>query len=164
MVFFFALLAFTPPKYPFPQDCSTVHGALTPKWFTGCDKAIDSCYKVTIPPETSFNVGNTSRTSCDALGHCNTNYGSGMNWCVDHINGVIFTKSTAIDSVMFFEVDDTSPQPPGVNAPSCRFSIGLDDAKKNETKVYKSDRLTCAAASKPVGADGITYANISASK
>ena len=49
-------------------------------------------------------------------------------------------------SVMFFEVDNSTIQPNGTNAPSCRLLVGFDaELGSFDSRVYAQDRLLCSA-------------------
>jgi len=125
-----------------------------------CNSTIGGCFVINLPTETTFNVGNTSRTACDSLGHCSTSFGGGAKWCVDHINGYVYTKALQATGTMFFEVDDKTPQKPGVNAPSCRFVVGQDGSTYHAT-VFQTDRMLCSMAIHKTIAN-VTYASLDA--
>jgi len=150
------------PHYPFPQDCSQVSASSPPKWFTDCNATLGGCFLLTVPMESVYSVGNTSRTTCDHMGHCNTDYGFGATWCIDHINGKLYTKNLVPTAVMYFEVDNTTKMPPGVNRPSCRLLVGSDaELKAYDSRVYSQDRILCSA-NKKVTKDNITYVDVGA--
>jgi len=135
-----------PPVYPYPQDCTQVGASHAPSWFTECNATIGGCFELTLPTESNYNLGNTSRTECDSSGNCWTAYGNDAQWCIDHINGKLYTKAVKPNSVMYFEIDDISPQPNHTNAPSCRFLVGSDDnLKAYDARVYSADRILCSA-------------------
>ena len=70
----FSVLAATP--FPFPQDCSRVHSASAPTWFTNCDTAAGGCFIVEVPKLDAYNVGNTTFGATP---------GGGVKWCIDHL-------------------------------------------------------------------------------
>lgn len=68
-----AVIVEEPPKYPYPQDCSNIAYTKPPSWFKDCDSTVGGCFALTVPSlDTLFSVGNTSRTTCDSTGHCDT--------------------------------------------------------------------------------------------
>lgn len=136
---------------PFPEDCSMFNttGGSYPIWFNSsqCDAAPGGCFLIDVPSEilgTPFSVGNTSRTSCDKYGNCTTSSGHDTKWCIDHINGKIYTKGLLNTSVMYFEIDNKTKTT--ANAPSCRLLVGFDEdatAKAYDARTYQEDRLIC---------------------
>jgi hypothetical protein len=157
---FAAAPATAPPVYPYPQDCSSVTGASPPTWFKDCNATLGGCFEMTIPSRDLFSVGNTSRTVCDSTGHCNTLYGHGAQWCIDHINRKMYTKAVVADAVMFFEIDNSTQQPVGTNANSCRMIVGKD-GDVTDARVYATDRLLCSAVNVSTS-NNITYVNVGA--
>jgi len=157
-----SLAAPSPPVYPYQQDCSSVTGASPPSWFTDCNASLGGCFELTMPSRDLFSVGNTSRTVCDSSGNCNTFFGHGAKWCIDHINRKIYTKPDVADAVMFFEIDNSTAQPVGMNAPSCRLLVGRD-ADAADARVFATDRLLCSAVNVST-ANNITKINVGAGK
>ena len=134
-----------PTPYPFPQDCSNVNASTgAPSWFSGCDSAATpACFKVTIPTEAKFNVGNTTFGASKA---------GGTKWCIDHLQGFVYSKVVDPAGAMYYEVDDRSGTG---EAPQCRFLTGSDGKDASGKQVYHARTyteagLTCTLTAKPV--------------
>ena len=146
-----------PAPWPFPEDCSTFNGTSEPLWFNGteCQKAPGGCFLLDVPNElvgSKYTVGNASRTFCDQYGNCTTDHGHDTRWCVDHINGKVYTKGLLKnDSTMYFEADNKT------GTANCRFVVGWD-FEQNETHVrtYQEDGLSCTT-TKGTTTNNITF-------
>eukprot|EP00325_Prymnesiales_sp_UTEX-LB-985_P025717 CAMPEP_0174718254 /NCGR_PEP_ID=MMETSP1094-20130205/28404_1 /TAXON_ID=156173 /ORGANISM="Chrysochromulina brevifilum, Strain UTEX LB 985" /LENGTH=164 /DNA_ID=CAMNT_0015918311 /DNA_START=84 /DNA_END=578 /DNA_ORIENTATION=+ len=149
-------------RYPFPQDCSQATSSSPPDWFKDCNATLGGCFLLTVPMEAVYSVGNTSRTTCDSMGKCVTDFGGGATWCIDHINGKVYTKNLMPSAVMYLEIDNTTKMPPGINRPSCRLLVGNDDElKAYDSRVYSQDRILCSA-NKKMTLNNITYVDVGA--
>jgi len=118
---------------PYPQDCSKTNHTVTPDWFSECAASPGGCFSIRAPPETMYNVGNSTYS---------TREGFGVKWCIDHLQGFVYSKVMDTEGTMFFEVDDILKSPP----PSCRFLVGREmETSKVEyhVRIYREDSLTC---------------------
>ena len=101
--------------------CSRTRGkpsGTPPDWFVDCDKAKGGCFKLKVPKEQAFNIGNTTFGASKA---------GGTQWCIDHLQGFIYNKVVDPIGAMYYEVDDISHKPP---APQCRFLVGAEQDGK----------------------------------
>ena len=132
-----AFSAAKPPPYPFPQDCSNVNATTgAPGWFKDCGSAAGGCFKIAVPKETKYNIGNTTFGASKA---------GGTEWCIDHLQGFVYSKVIDPVGAMYYEVDDRSGTG---TAPQCRFLTGFDgdDAKKDpiyHARAYNPAGLEC---------------------
>jgi len=137
-----AILGFAtaPAPYPFPQDCSNVNATTgAPGWFKDCTKASGGCFKIAVPTEKEYNLGNTTFGASKA---------GGTQWCIDHLQGFVYSKVIDPVGAMYYEVDDRSGTG---TAPQCRFLTGFDgeDEKKNpiyHARAYNPAGLECVLA------------------
>jgi len=61
-------------------------------------------------------------------------------WCIDHLQGYVYTKVKDAFGVTYFEADDIRSSPP----PSCRFFVGFDSSSSQyDIGVFDQDRLQC---------------------
>jgi len=113
--------AFAPP----PGDCS---GALAdPAFFSTC--ATDGgCFRLATP-ENSTQAGNKF-----SVGNY---YAADLKYCIDHINGTVYAKTSASDGTGYFELDQLGPM-----TNQCRVSIDATGAK-----LLSASGLTCGVTS-----------------
>ena len=146
-----------PPAYPFPQDCSNVNATTgAPGWFKGCSAVAGGCFKVKVPTESKFNIGNTTYGASKA---------GGTQWCIDHIQGYVYSKVVDPIGAMYYEVDDRSGS--GI-APQCRFLTGADgeDSKGHQVydaRTYNAAGLVCTLTNHPTK-DGIRSFSLSVTR
>jgi len=117
----------TTPPYPFPQDCSNVNVTTgAPGWFSNCTDAAGGCFKISVPKETKYNIGNTTFGASKA---------GGTQWCIDHLQGFVYSKVIDPAGAMYYEVDDRSGTG---TAPQCRFLTGFDGRDEKQKAVYRA--------------------------
>jgi len=142
-------IAAKPEPHPFPQDCSNVNATTgAPGWFSDCGKAAGGCFKIAVPKETKYNIGNTTFGATKA---------GGTQWCIDHLQGFVYSKVIDPVGAMYYEVDDRSGTG---TAPQCRFLTGYDGVDAQKQPVYRARSynpagLECELADELVSKDGI---------
>jgi len=125
---------------PPPTDCSGA--GKDPTFFSTC--ATDGgCFRLMTPEHSKaagnkFSVGNY--------------YAVDLEYCIDHISGVVYAKTSASDGGGYFELD----QHGGTITSQCRVSIDSTGAK-----LMKSSGLTCTVTSS-AAVKGITDATLAA--
>jgi hypothetical protein len=144
-----ALAALSPARLGdvYPEDCTKVNKTAAPSWFTGCDTSPGGCFVIKAPEEDLYNVGNTS---------FGTASGTGAQYCIDHLQGYIYTKISDTAGVQYYEVDDLAPVSP---APQCRFLVGYEYiANKTvyHTRTYDTAGLNCTLVPATPSAGGVT--------
>ena len=139
-----AVSALNPPA-PFPQDCSTFNSSSTvPKWYTNCEGTAGGCFSIIVPKEKEYNVGNTSFGASS---------GGGVKWCIDHIQGYIYSKIIDPAGAMYYEIDDILAKPN-----QCRFLVGAEKTPTGTTyhaRTYIEAGLTCTLTPKGSPAQGV---------
>ena len=122
-------LPYPPPLFPRPlrRDCSLPPSPLPSPPLPFCPAPSQ---------ETKYNIGNTTFGASKA---------GGTEWCIDHLQGFVYSKVIDPVGAMYYEVDDRSGTG---TAPQCRFLTGFDgdDAKKNpiyHARGYNPAGLEC---------------------
>lgn len=127
-------LSFGPARLggPYPQDCTRMDGAVVPHWYNECTKAPGGCFSISTPKEDDYNIGNTT------MGQFS---GDGAQWCVDHLQGKVYTKIDETRGAQYYEVDKRGASQGG----ACRFLVGFNGSAY-EARVYVTQGLNCTLA------------------
>jgi len=103
-----------------------------------------------------FNVGNTTFGSSP---------GGGTLWCIDHLQGVVYSKVIDEVGAMYYEVDGQATKG---DAPQCRFLAGFDGIDGSGNKVYHARTydlagLSCVLTQEP-SVDGVQSYDLAVSR